>query len=465
MERVTMPQLGETVTEGTITKWWKQVGEPVAVDDVLFEVSTDKVDTEVPSAHSGVLRAVYVAEGETVPIGTLLALITEAADSPLPDSPGPVAPSEELSSGLAGPAAGSAASAGAGVPMDAAPAVRPGVTPHTSVGATAAPVTVGGSDADGGSSPPAAPSRDGSYLSPVVFRLLTEQGLSASDVVGTGRDGRITRADVLAAAANRRAAPSPPPAPPAPATAPAPAPSRPGVVVASGVVPGADDLVVEFTRARRMTAEHMVRSLATSAHTLVVTEVDYTAVEPVRREAGLNYLPFVARAVIDALAAFPHLNASVGDDALIVHRKVHLGVAVDVGGEALVVPVVEDAGTKRLRALAEEVAALAQKARAKRLSADDLSGGTFSITNVGRYGTVTTFPVINQPQVGILSTDGVRMRPVAVPDGRGNWAVVVHPVGNLSLSFDHRAVDGAYASAFLARVRDILEQRDWSQEV
>ncbi len=214
-----------------------------------------------------------------------------------------------------------------------------------------------------------------------------------------------------------------------------------------------------------MTAEHMVRSLATSAHTLVVTEVDYGAIDPVRAAAGLSFLPFVARAVIDALAEFPHLNASVGDDCLIVHGSVHLGVAVDVDGETLVVPVVKDAGSKRLRALADEVAALAQKARGKRLSADDLTGGTFSITNVGRYGTVTTFPVINQPQVAILSTDGVRMRPVALPDGRGGWGVAVHPVGNLSLSFDHRAVDGAYASAFLARVRDLLEQRDWSQEV
>jgi pyruvate dehydrogenase E2 component (dihydrolipoamide acetyltransferase) len=209
----------------------------------------------------------------------------------------------------------------------------------------------------------------------------------------------------------------------------------------------------------------MVRSLATSAHTLVATEVDYHGVDSVRRAAGLSYLPFVARAVIDAIAEFPNVNASVGDDVLIVHPHVHLGVAVDVDFQALVVPVVRDADAKRLQALADEIAEQAAKARAKRLTADDLTGGTFTITNVGAFGTLVTAPVINQPQVAILSTDGVKMRPVALRASNGEWTIGIHPVGNLSLSFDHRAYDGAYASAFLARVRDILETRDWSQEV
>jgi 2-oxoglutarate dehydrogenase E2 component (dihydrolipoamide succinyltransferase) len=209
----------------------------------------------------------------------------------------------------------------------------------------------------------------------------------------------------------------------------------------------------------------MVRSLATSAHTLVATEVDYHHVDPVRRRAKLSYLPFVARAAIDALREFGHLNASVGDDELIVHRRIHLGIAVDVGFEALVVPVVKDAGDVRLVALAEAIAAQADKARHKRLTGDDLSGGTFTITNVGAYGTVVTAPVINQPQVAILSTDSVRMRPTAVRSDAGEWVVAVHPLGNLCLSFDHRAVDGAYAAAFLARVREFLETRDWEQEL
>jgi 2-oxoglutarate dehydrogenase E2 component (dihydrolipoamide succinyltransferase) len=289
-----------------------------------------------------------------------------------------------------------------------------------------------------------------------VRALLAEHGLAPSDVVGSGRDGRITRGDVLAAAANRRTG-----APSGGATAAAPA----SPLAFEPAIAGADDEIVEFTKARRNTATHMMRSLATSAHTLVATEVDYYAVDAVRRSARLSYLPFIARAVIDAVAEFPHVNASVGENELIVHRHVHLGVAVDVDFQALVVPVVKDADGKRLRALATEFAELAAKARAKRLSADDLSGGTFTLTNVGSYGTLVTAPIINQPQVAILSTDGVKMRPVALKAAADEWTIGVHPVGNLCLSFDHRAYDGAYASAFLARVREIIETRDWSQEV
>jgi 2-oxoglutarate dehydrogenase E2 component (dihydrolipoamide succinyltransferase) len=287
-----------------------------------------------------------------------------------------------------------------------------------------------------------------------VRRLLAERGLDASDLAGSGRDGRVTRADVLAAAAQADRGLGRTPVRRAAAPAPDDAPTA-----------GPDDDIVEFSRARRATAEHMVRSLRTSAHTLVGVQVDYGALDAARIGAGLSYLPFVARAVIDGLRAYPHLNASVGDGELIVHRRIHLGVAVDVEHQALVVPVVHDADGLRLRALSDAVAALAARARARRLGADDLTGGTFTVTNVGRYGTVVTAPVINQPQVAILSTDGVRMTPVAVRTPTGEWAVAVRPVGNLSLSFDHRAVDGAYAAAFLAHVRDVLEQRDWAVEV
>jgi 2-oxoglutarate dehydrogenase E2 component (dihydrolipoamide succinyltransferase) len=293
------------------------------------------------------------------------------------------------------------------------------------------------------------------FLSPVVRTLLAEHGLAPSQVVGTGAHGRITRNDVLAAAANQAGGATTTAAPTSPA----------GAATARVPQPGPDDDVVEFTKARRATADNMVRSLATSAHTLVATEVDYHGVDPARRQAGLSFLPFVARAVIDAITEFPHVNSSVGDDQLIVHRRINLGVAVDVGFEALVVPVVHDAGGMRLRAIAEAVADLAERARTKRLTGEDLSGGTFTITNVGAYGTVVTAPVINQPQVAILSTDGVRMKPTAVRSEAGEWTVAVHPLGNLSLSFDHRAFDGAYAAAFLARVRDLLETRDWAQEI
>ena len=414
-----MPQLGETVTEGTITRWFKQVGDHVDADESLFEVSTDKVDTEVPSVMAGYVRALLVAEGDTVAVGVPLAIVTESADEPFD------APTE------------------AGPPASTTVATQDSARERPTAMTTRRPPTR------------AAPPATNRFLSPVVRRLLDEHGLVAEHVAGSGRDGRITRADVLAAATST-------PARPDGAAGANRADAAPTVPLP---VAGPDDDVVEFTKARRATAEHMVRSLHTSAHTLVVTQVDYDNVEPARRASGLSYLPFVARAVIDALREHPHLNASVGDDELIVHRRVHLGIAVDVEHQALVVPVVHDADELRLQALADAVAALATKARAKRLSGEDLAGGTITITNVGRYGTVVTAPVINQPQVTIVSTDGVRMTPVAVATGNGEWAVAVHPVGNLSMSFDHRAVDGAYAASFLARTRELLETRDWTIEV
>jgi pyruvate dehydrogenase E2 component (dihydrolipoamide acetyltransferase) len=402
MEQVRMPQLGETVVEGTVLRWLKAEGDPVAADEPLFEVSTDKVDTEVPSAHPGVVRALLVAEGDTVPVGTVVALVG-AADEPLPSGPPPESPG---SPGLPGPPA------------------PPGPS--------------------GPSGPKKSPGSPGSpMLSPVVRRLLADHGLDAGSVRGSGRDGRITRADVLAVAAQR-----------VPVAA-----HRPDVT------PGPDDEIIPFTSVRRATAEHLRRSIETSAHAFVAVEVDYARVEAVRREAGLSYLPFVARAVVDALGEDRLLNASVGDDCLIVHPEVHLGLAVDVGGEALLVPVVRHAADLRLVALASAFVDVAERARTHRLGLDEVAGATFTLTNVGAQGTLLAVPIIDQPQVAILSTDGVRPRPVALDGADGGWAVTVHPVGNLSLSFDHRAVDGAYAAAFLHRVRTALEQRDWAEEL
>jgi len=241
------------------------------------------------------------------------------------------------------------------------------------------------------------------------------------------------------------------------------------------VVAGERDEVIPFSRIRRVTAEHMVRSKSISAHTVVVVEVDYLGVEKVRqakKEAfkaeegvGLTYLPFVARAVVDAVEEFPHVNSSVGDDELVVHRDVDLGIAVDLDFQGLLVPVIRDAHDKRLRAIGRQVGQLAAKARTKRLSPDDLVGGTFTLTNAGPFGTYLTIPVINQPQTAILSTDGVKKKPVAVALADGSDGIAVHPVGILALTFDHRAFDGAYAAAFLARVKEILETRDWSTEL
>jgi 2-oxoglutarate dehydrogenase E2 component (dihydrolipoamide succinyltransferase) len=233
--------------------------------------------------------------------------------------------------------------------------------------------------------------------------------------------------------------------------------------------------VIPFSRIRKRTAEHMLRSKATSPHALVAIEVDYDRVDAARRPVAaefksdegvaLTYLPFIARAAIDAIEEFPRINASVGDEELVVHDTVNLGIAVDLDFEGLIAPVVHNATAKPLRQIARDVADLAERARSKKLSADDVLGGTFTITNLGGYGTLLTSPVINQPQIAILSTDGVKERPVVIEQDDGSRGIGIHPVGNLALAWDHRAIDGAYAAAFLARIKDILETREWALEL
>ena len=267
-----------------------------------------------------------------------------------------------------------------------------------------------------------------------------------SDGIGIRLGGVVDRRSVDERLAARDAPLTVTPTPP-----PAPVISPPGTEL------------VPFSTVRRRTAAHLTHSLATAAHALLVVEVDFTNVDHVRRAMGLTYLPFVARAVIAAVHDFPHVNATSTNDGLLVSSDVHLGVAVDLAFAGLVVPVVRHAGDLRLVALAERIEKQAEEARAGKLTADDLTGGTFTITNVGTYGTVSASPIINHPQVAILSTDGVRMRPVAV-HADDEWRIAIHPIGNLSLAFDHRAFDGAYAAAFLAKVRDTLENQDWGSE-
>ena len=496
MADITMPQLGETVTEGTITRWAKQVGDPIAEDEVLFEVSTDKVDSEVPSPVAGVVAEILVAEGETVDVGTRLAVISDGAPAAVDH------PTQSAASADAAPS-GEAPAASTPEPEPAlAPEPVAGM-PQSASGAGHEPlVSVGGSGSDGVAASGGVDGRPGAaqagetsgstglVLSPVVRRLIAEHGLDPASITGTGAGGRITRSDVLAVIDSLSASGSPgagklpartptPSAPPAAAPAPsvaavASAPRTPAASVAPAAV-GQRDEVVPFTNIRRRTAEHMVRSKHTSAHTMVAVEVDYLAVERVRRAEkerfkaaegfSLTYLPFVTRAVVDALEDFPNVNSSVGDDALIVHHDLNIGVAVDLDFEGLLVPVVHSAESKRLRTIAREISELAARARARRLTMDDISGGTFTITNAGPFGTLITVPVINQPQVAILSTDGVRKKPVAVELPDGSDGIAVHPVGNLVLSWDHRAFDGAYAAAFLKAVKDTLETRDWSAEL
>jgi 2-oxoglutarate dehydrogenase E2 component (dihydrolipoamide succinyltransferase) len=473
MADITMPQLGETVTEGTITRWAKQVGERIEEDEVLFEVSTDKVDSEVPAPTSGYITEILVPEGETVEVGAKLAVISDEA----PSGDGKAAPPTEQPKDE--PKQEDEAPAAKAEPEpepDADAAVEASEAEQAGTPETEAPKDEAPKEKQTEAAPAAAPSREngGKVLSPVVRRLIAEHNLDPSQIQGTGSGGRITRADVLAVVEGKGA-----PAPAAPKDEAPPAKEQespaPAAAAPPATKPGERDEAIPFSNIRKRTAEHMVRSLATSAHTLVVTEVDFENVERTRvpnkdrfrAEEGvsLSYLPFIARAVIDAIREFPHVNASVGDNQLIVHHYVNLGIAVDLNFEGLIVPVIHDADGKRLRALAREISDLANRARTKKLGADDISGGTFTITNAGGYGTLLTGPIINQPQVAILSTDGVKMKPVAVPVGDDDWAVAVHPIGNLAISFDHRAYDGAYAAAFLAKVRELLETRDWAQEL
>jgi 2-oxoglutarate dehydrogenase E2 component (dihydrolipoamide succinyltransferase) len=327
---------------------------------------------------------------------------------------------------------------------------------------------------------PPVTSGNGQVLSPVVRKLMNENGIDPSQVTGTGLGNRITRDDVEAIIAAGSGAPTAAPAPvtparPAPTQAAPAAPPAPPVPTQATSRPAGRDEVVPFTNIRRRTAEHMVRSKATSPHTLMVKEADYERVEQVRRAHGerfkaeegynLSYLPFAARAAVEALGDFPHLNSSVGEDALIVHYDVNLGIAVDLDNEGLIVPVVHHAEELTLRGMARRIRDLADRARTKRLSADDISGGTFSITNAGPFGTLLTGAIINQPQVAILSTDGVSRKPVVVALPDGSESIAIHSMGLLAMTFDHRAVDGAYVARFLARMSEILVERDWASEL
>lgn len=466
-----MPQLGETVTEGTITRWFKAIGEEVGENEVLFEVSTDKVDTEVPSPVAGTLTEIRVPEGDTVDVGTILAVVgaADAAVAPAPE-PAPVA---------AAPA-----------PVAAAPAPAPTPAPAP-VAATPAPVA-----APAPAPVAAASGTEGKVLSPVVRRLVNEHGINVDLIAGTGLGGRISRDDVQryieanglagaapAAAAPVAAAPAPVAAAPAPVAA-APAPAAAPVAAAPAPAPvaaapmpqaGARDTVVPLSNIRLRTGEHMVMSKSVAPHTLTAIEIDYEGVEQVRKVHGaafkesegfsLTYLPFITRAVVDALREYPHLNASIGDGELIVHNYVNMAVAVDLDFQGLLAPVVKDTDGKRMRSLARDISDVARRARSKQLSPDDLSGGTFTLTNAGSYGTMMQFPIINQPQVAILSTDAVKRKPVVIQDSYGNESIAIHSVGVLAMAWDHRAIDGAYAAAFLARVREIIETREWVSEL
>jgi pyruvate dehydrogenase E2 component (dihydrolipoyllysine-residue acetyltransferase) len=514
MADITLPQLGETVTEGTITRWFKKVGDSVAADEPLFEVSTDKVDTEVPSPTAGVLTEIRAQEGDTVPVGAVIAVVGGAGEAaapaataaPVAEAAAPAAPAAAPAPPTAAgpePAPEPAPAVAAAAPVETVPAptAAPEPEPQPQPAAAAAepapaPVQATTAVAPAPADTRESPGGDNRLLSPVVRRLVSEHGIDVKSLVGTGPGGRITREDVLdhidrlagsAPAEPAVAAPSPAPAAVAPAVAPQPAPApapapaaAPPTAPAAAVAPppaviGERDQVVPLSKIRKLTGAHMVMSLGVSPHAFSVVEVDFANVDRTRSKVkdewrstegfGLTYLGFIARAVVDALREFPHLNASVDGDNLVVHQFVDLGIAVDLDYTGLLVPVVRSAETKRLRAIAREIYDLASRAKSRKLSPDEIAGGTFTISNNGSAGSVLTMAIINQPQVAILSTDAITRKPVVVDMPDGGEGIAIHPVGNLAMSWDHRAFDGAYAAGFLVKVKELLETRDWDAEL
>lgn len=428
---VLLPQLGETVEEGTITRWFKKPGEYVKVDEVLYEVSTEKVDSEVPSPISGTISEIKVGEGDTVDVGTVLLIIEKQLSQ---DGVAEIQQNSENDSRV------QADKELASVPDNDEEQKQTDVSLKDNSN----------------------PTDDLLIVSPLVRKLIRESDLDPLRILGTGVGGRITRRDVLAVIDSR---------------------NREDVLISSNElsasveksrpqVDSGDNL--PFSNIRRRTAEHMLMSVAASPHALTVMEVDYENVDTVRNKlkkewkeitgSSLTYLPFVMRAVIDALEDWPCLNASVVGDGLRLHKNVNIGIAVDLDHEGLIVPVIKQAGGIRLEALAKLVIELALKARNRQLSADDVHGGTFTISNNGSFGTHTTAAIINQPQVGVLSTDGVTRKPVVVADTFGNESIAIHSVGHLALAWDHRAFDGGYAAGFLRQIKESLETRNWDSE-
>jgi 2-oxoglutarate dehydrogenase E2 component (dihydrolipoamide succinyltransferase) len=404
---VLMPQLGETVLEGTVATWYKKAGDAVAKGDLLLDVETDKAATEIEAQADGVLSSIAVPEGETVDVGTLLAVISVDGE------------------------AAAEAPAAEGAPEPAAGAETP--------------------NAVGGGLPPKSA---GGKLSPAVRRLLKQHDLNIDEIQGTGRDGRVTKENVLSFIAGK-GAPATPAAPPA----------------AARISAGGE--TIQFDRIRKITAEHMVRSKATSPHVLQAIDIDFSAVDAdrlKRKDAwkkakgySLTYLPYMARAVCKAIAEFPKVNASVEGEALKVHGVVNLAIAIDLNHEGLVAPVVRNASGLSVSGLAAAFNDLVVRAKTKKLTADDLQGGTYTLSNPGPFGTLFTAPIINQPQVGILSMDAVKKRAHVIESPAGDM-LAIRPIGVLAHSFDHRAIDGAYSAAYLQRIKSLIETSDWGSK-
>ncbi len=458
---VVMPQMGVSVSEGTITKWLKSEGDHVEADEPLLEISTDKVDTEVPSPGSGTLTQILVPEGETVDVGTRLAVIGGAPGEAPAEQEAPPEPATA-------PAAQEASAASSAEVAVAPPAEAPPPAPPPQP----APAPAAPADANGKS-----------FVSPVVARIASEHGVDVSNVTGTGRGGRVTKKDILSfveSGAPAQAPAAPEPAAPA-APAPAPAPAAPAPAAAPARAPVAATPTAELATAgetlepvsamRRGIAEHMRRSLDTSAHVTSAIEVDMSKVVAIRKKlkpefqqaygVNLTYLAFVARATVETLRDYQWINGELRGDQIVTRNYVNLGFAVELAdGKGLIVPVLKHAEGLNLLGIARGVVDIAQRARDKKLLPDDVQGGTFTITNPGGYGTFHGTPVISQPQAGILGTYAVVKRPWVVQDELGQDVIAIRPIMNLTLTYDHRLIDGALAGRFLRDLREKLESWD-----
>ena len=460
---VVMPQMGVSVSEGTIIKWLKQPGERIEPDEPLLEISTDKVDTEIPSPGGGIVQEILVQEGETVEVGTRLAVISPDGAEVAEPEPPPATPTE--------PEPVSAAE----VPEVQAP--PPAREPA---------IAEGNGDLDGKS-----------FVSPVVARIAGEHGVDVARVPGTGRGGRVTKKDILAfiesgaqpvpdaepvqvaapvPATEPAAPPAPPqaaPAPPAPPPTPPPAPPPAAPAPVTAEAPAAGETVEPMTAMRRGIAEHMRRSLDTAAHVTSAIEVDMSKVVAIRgrlkpeyeQAYGVNptYLAFIARATIDTLREYPYINGEIRGDQIVTRNYVNLGLAVELAdGKGLIVPVVKNTESLNLLGIAKAIADVAARAREKKLLPDDVQGGTFTITNPGGYGTFHGTPIISQPQAAILGTYAIVKRPWVVQDELGNDVIAIRSIMNITLTYDHRLVDGALAGRFLRDLRKRLESWDES---
>jgi 2-oxoglutarate dehydrogenase E2 component (dihydrolipoamide succinyltransferase) len=454
-EQVTLPALGESVTEGTVTRWLKAVGDDVAVDEPLLEISTDKVDTEIPSPFAGTLLQILVQEDETAQVGAPLAVIgaagaapaaaaaPEAASAPAPAQPAPVPTPTEA-------------------PVAAAPAPEPQTAPEPAPAQESAPAEPAPAAAPAAAAQ--APAASGSYLTPLVRKLAAEKGVDVASLTGTGVGGRIRKEDVLEAAAQAEAAKA----------APAPAPAAPSKAPATPSVSPLRGTTEKASRLRKIIAERMVEALHEQAQLTTVVEVDVTKIARLRARAkadfqaregvNLTFLPFFVQAAIEALKTYPKVNGLLEGDTITYHGQENVGIAVDTE-RGLVVPVIRDAGDLNLAGLARKIADLAGRTRANKVTPDELSGATFTVTNTGSGGAIIDTPIVPGGTSAILGTGAIVKRPVVVKDADGEEVIAVRSMCYLCLSYDHRLVDGADASRYLSAVKARLEEGAFESEL